>query len=113
MKEILRIIPVLFIKNGLIVRSQNFYKHQFIMVTEKEIESCIINSLKKRNTNIKVNKKSDFHTDGLLDSFGVLELVHELENRFSFQFSDDDFKHPHFRTIYGMTQLIINQKQSL
>ena len=30
MKEILRIIPVLFIKNGLIVRSQNFYKHQFI-----------------------------------------------------------------------------------
>lgn len=30
MQEILRIIPVLFIKNGLIVRSQNFYKHQFI-----------------------------------------------------------------------------------
>lgn len=30
MKDILRIIPVLFIKNGLIVRSQNFEKHQFI-----------------------------------------------------------------------------------
>ena len=30
MKDIIRIIPVLFIKNGLIVRSQNFEKHQFI-----------------------------------------------------------------------------------
>ena len=30
MKEIIRIIPVLFIKNGLIVRSQNFSRHQFL-----------------------------------------------------------------------------------
>ena len=30
MKEIVRIIPVLFIKNGLIVRSQNFSRHQFL-----------------------------------------------------------------------------------
>ena len=30
MRNIIRIIPVLFIKNGLIVRSQNFTKHQFI-----------------------------------------------------------------------------------
>ena len=30
MNEIIRIIPVLFIKDGLIVRSQNFSKHQFI-----------------------------------------------------------------------------------
>ena len=30
MNKIIRIIPVLFIKDGLIVRSQNFSKHQFI-----------------------------------------------------------------------------------
>ena len=30
MNEIIRIIPVLFIKDGLIVRSQNFSRHQFI-----------------------------------------------------------------------------------
>ena len=30
MSKIIRIIPVLFIKDGLIVRSQNFSKHQFI-----------------------------------------------------------------------------------
>lgn len=30
MNEIIRVIPVLFIKDGLIVRSENFSKHQFI-----------------------------------------------------------------------------------
>ena len=30
MNQIVRIIPVLFIKNGLIVRSQNFSRHQFL-----------------------------------------------------------------------------------
>ena len=60
-----------------------------------------------------VNVKDDYVSCGLIDSLGVFELVFELEDQFSFKFTDDDFKHPHFRTIYGMTQLIINRKQSL
>ena len=82
------------------------------MVTKNEIEDWIINWLKKMDPNVEVNKKSNFHTDGLLDSFRVLELVHELESCFCFRFTDDDFKHPSFRTINGMIELIINRKES-
>ena len=82
------------------------------MVTKTDIEYSIINWVKKRNPNVEVNNKSDLHTDGLIDSFGVFELVHELENRFSFLFTDDDFQHPYFRTINGIAQLIINRKKS-
>ena len=82
------------------------------MVTKTDIEYSIINWVKKRNPNVEVNNKSDLHTDGLIDSFGVFELVHELEKRFSFQFTDDDFQHPHFRTVNGIAQLIISREKS-
>ena len=82
------------------------------MVTKKEIEKRIINWLKKRDPNLEVNKKSDLYNDGLLDSFRVFELVHELETYFCFQFTDDDFKHPNFKTINGMIELIINRKNT-
>jgi acyl carrier protein len=81
--------------------------------TKIQLESWIINWFKKRNPDEDVNVKDDYVSCGLIDSLGVFELVFELEDQFSFKFTDDDFKHPHFRTIYGMTQLIINQKQSL
>lgn len=82
------------------------------MVTENDIEKYIIKWLGEKTSNVEVNKKSDFHSNGLLDSFGIFELVHELENRFSFQFTDDDFQHPHFRTINGIVRLIINRRKS-
>ena len=82
------------------------------MSTKIQFERWIINWFKKRNPAEDVNVKDDYVSCGLIDSFGVLELVFELENRFSFKFTDNDFKHPHFRTINGMTQLIINRKQS-
>tara|TARA_B100000315_G_C14087716_1_gene367757 strand:- start:237 stop:479 length:243 start_codon:yes stop_codon:yes gene_type:complete len=79
------------------------------MKTKNEIKNWIISWFEKRNSDVDVNVTLDFYSQGLIDSFGVFELICKLENHFSFQFTDDDFKLPDFRTIDGLSRIIMKK----
>ena len=53
-------------------------------------------------------EKLDFdYIDGvLLDSFGIVEMVTEIEGQLGIEFSTDDFQSPQFRTIGGLIEII-------
>jgi acyl carrier protein len=43
---------------------------------------------------------------GLLDSFGIIEMITEFEGRFEIQFSPEDLQSLEFRTIGGLVDMI-------
>lgn len=41
-----------------------------------------------------------------LDSFALVELISQIETRFSFEFRESDFKEEHFETIGALGELV-------
>jgi len=48
---------------------------------------------------------------GLLTSLEVVEFVTEIEERFSIQFTEQDFQDPRFGTLSGLSQLITERSR--
>eukprot|EP00831_Metopus_contortus_P024618 TRINITY_DN2142_c0_g1_i3.p2 TRINITY_DN2142_c0_g1~~TRINITY_DN2142_c0_g1_i3.p2 ORF type:complete len:183 (-),score=23.24 TRINITY_DN2142_c0_g1_i3:422-970(-) len=76
------------------------------------IAAWVINWLKARNLNSKLNIRSEdnFYKCGYIDSFGIIELITEIEDYFSICFEDSDFHMDGFLTISGMAEIIYNKK---
>lgn len=49
---------------------------------------------------------SNYFELGLIDSFGVVELIEAAEGAFSFRFRESDFQDRRFPTITGLTAII-------
>jgi acyl carrier protein len=43
---------------------------------------------------------------GILDSFGAIELVEDIERRFSIRFSADDFQDKRFYSVAGVAAMV-------
>jgi acyl carrier protein len=41
-----------------------------------------------------------------LDSFAIVELISQLEMKFSFEFQESDFREEHFRSLGSLSDLI-------
>lgn len=50
--------------------------------------------------------KEDLFASGRIDSFGVIELIAEIENEFAIEFSELHFQDRRFRTINGISEII-------
>ena len=46
-----------------------------------------------------------------LDSFGIVELISELERRLGVEFQEEDFSETHFRTVGTLAKLVIHYLQ--
>ncbi len=53
---------------------------------------------------------SDFVKQGLIDSFGVVELIEDLESHFGFRFSEADLNDPLFATLGGLLELVQSKR---
>lgn len=54
----------------------------------------------------------NYYDEGLIDSFGVIELINEIEEHFGIEFSEDNFQDRRFPTIEGLSNLIIELMKS-
>ena len=75
----------------------------------KETKEWIIHWLEKRNPGVPIDETSDIYSESLVDSFGIIELVEEVENHFSIQLEDVELHQPSFRTIQGLSEIINNK----
>ncbi len=71
-----------------------------------ETQTWILDWFRRRNPGITIDVEQDYHQQGLVDSFGIIELIYELEEHFAIRFDDSDFKLPSFRIIQGLVKLI-------
>lgn len=73
-----------------------------------EIQTWLIEWLRKRNkdSGLLVKLDDDFYKCGFVDSFGIIELIADIEDHFAIRFDDEDFQTESFRTVEGLSQII-------
>ena len=76
-------------------------------------QSWILEWFQNRNPEIVIDVEQEYYSQKLIDSFGVIELIHDLEKHFSIVFDDSDFQQLSFRTIKGLAQLIDSKNQNV
>jgi acyl carrier protein len=73
---------------------------------ESETKHWLVQWLQKRNPGLKINGSSRLYDDGLIDSFGIIELLEETEKNFSVSFNDRDLRQNSFSTIDDFAKII-------
>jgi len=53
--------------------------------------------------------KMDYIENGLLDSFAIVGLIVYLEDEFKISFTQEDLQSKEFRTILGLSEIILNK----
>lgn len=66
----------------------------------------------ERNPSGNLSGSENFFEREAVDSFGVIELLGDMEDRFAVHFDEDDFRDERFVTIDGLSQMI-EEKQDL
>ncbi len=59
-----------------------------------------------------VMRSEDLFTEGLIDSFGILDLLSQLEAAFGVSVSNDDLTWQNFRSVEQIARLISSLKAS-
>jgi D-alanine--poly(phosphoribitol) ligase subunit 2 len=55
---------------------------------------------------ITLSPEANYFVAGAIDSFGVIELIEEIEQTFSVKFTQEEFQDPRFVSIQGLAELI-------
>lgn len=56
-----------------------------------------------------VDRSVDMFEEGIVDSFGFVEMVSFIEKEFGIELSDDDLESDEIATIEGLTQIILDK----
>jgi len=76
-------------------------------MTEKvEVLDWIFNWFIPRNEGQELDLEKNFFEMGLIDSFGVIELIEELEEEFEITFDQLDFQDRRFSSINGLAIIV-------
>ena len=73
----------------------------------KEVSTYI-----RKKYNLEDLKENDYlFTTGVIDSFGIVELISDLERDYSIRFEADDLKKENLETVSAIAKLIAAKKQ--
>lgn len=61
---------------------------------------------------ITLAPETNFFVAGAIDSFGVIELIEEVEQIFSVKFTQEEFQDPRFVSIRGLAELLEEKRGS-
>ena len=74
------------------------------------VQEWIIQTLSNRATHQVILEVHDNYLEkGVIDSFGLMEFIEEIEQNFSIQFSNSEFSDRRFVTISGLTEIITSK----
>lgn len=61
---------------------------------------------KARNPDGSLGPNENFVDKGVVDSFGIVELIEQVEAAFHIRFTDDDFQRTEMMTQAGLTAIV-------
>ena len=76
------------------------------MSDKKKVFDWLCNWFISRNEGQELELEENFFEIGLIDSFGVIELIAELEEEFKITFDQLDFQDRRFSSINGLTIIV-------
>tara|TARA_Y100001935_G_scaffold254070_1_gene261992 strand:- start:4081 stop:4320 length:240 start_codon:yes stop_codon:yes gene_type:complete len=73
---------------------------------ETLIENWIKDWFITKSPEIDLGSDQNFFEEGAVDSFGVMELITDLEEHFKITFSQEEFQDKRFTSISGLSEII-------
>ena len=75
-------------------------------------EEWLIGWFKKRNEGVTISPDTNYIDDGLVDSFGIIELIEEIEGYYKIKFNESIFEDNNIFTIKGLAKIIKNKSNA-
>ncbi len=66
----------------------------------------LIETFQEKSGRSSFNTEANFFEQGLIDSFEIIMLIEEIEQKFDIRFTDEDFQNRDFATIAGLAAII-------
>ena len=74
---------------------------------KKIIQEIVLSYFKKVNPKLKkINLEDDYFASGYIDSFGAIEMICFMEEKFKIKFSTEDMENPDFKIVDGLITFI-------
>ena len=60
----------------------------------------------RENAPSSIEEDKNYFEQGLVDSFGFLEMIFAIEKKFGIKFTESHFQDPRFSTLNGLVEII-------
>lgn len=61
----------------------------------------------------KIKENDDYFEKNIIDSLEVIHFIEYIENKFKIKLSSEDYQKRNFRTINGITKIILEKKNEI
>jgi acyl carrier protein len=78
---------------------------------QRDALNWLMNWFQERNHGLTIDTTDNYYEKGLIDSFGIVELISEIEDSLEIYLDDEDLRSSEFRTIEGLSKIIISRKK--
>ena len=72
---------------------------------KSKIEAWIVNWFQDKSPDTNLDITDNYFEKNAIDSFGIMELITDIETHYEITFSQDDFQDPRFANIEGLSNL--------
>lgn len=76
---------------------------------KSKIETWIMNWFQDKSPDIDLDINDNYFEKNAIDSFGIMELITDIEDHYQISFSQDDFQDPRFATTEGLSNILIEK----
>ena len=74
-----------------------------------KIEAWIMNWFQDKSPDTTLDINDNYFEKNAIDSFGIMELITDIEANYEITFSQDDFQDPRFTNIEGLSNILMEK----
>lgn len=76
---------------------------------KSNIEAWIMDWFQDKSPDTNLDINDDYFEKNAIDSFGIMELITDIETHYEITFSQDDFQDPRFANIEGLSNILMEK----
>ena len=76
---------------------------------KSKIEAWIMYWFKDKSPDTNLDINDNYFEKNAIDSFGIMELITDIETHYEITFSQDDFQDPRFANIEGLSNILMEK----
>ena len=80
-----------------------------LIIMKSKIEAWIVNWFQDKSPDTNLDITDNYFEKNAIDSFGIMELITDIETHYEITFSQDDFQDPRFANIEGLSNILMEK----
>lgn len=80
-----------------------------LIIMKSKIEAWIMNWFQDKSPDTNLDINDNYFEKNAIDSFGIMELITDIETHYEITFSQDDFQDLRFANIEGLSSILMEK----